>query len=110
MAPLTIRDLGSHRLLGVLRHGERLAVCTVVHRQSGAQRLAKVLLPGKGPISMGKRFAHQAQRLQTLLEPGLIATFDAGVLPSGAAFVVTEPVQGISADEWLRRTGPLGDR
>jgi CheY-like chemotaxis protein len=104
------RDLGPHRLRGLIRRDERLAICAAIHRESQTRRLAKILLPGRAPVSIARRFAHQAHLLSALKQPGLTATFDSGVLRSGAAFVVTEPIEGTPADEWLGRVGPLGGR
>jgi CheY-like chemotaxis protein len=40
--------------------------------------------------------------------PALPIIFDLGRLPSGAAFVVTQPIEGESAGAWLRRVGRPG--
>jgi CheY-like chemotaxis protein len=105
---MTTCDLGPHRLLGLIRHDERLAVCAAIDRASGVPRLVKVLLPGE-TRSVARRLVRQARALSMLRYPGLPAVLDTGMLPSGA-FVVTEPVQGVSADQWLQRVGPLASR
>jgi hypothetical protein len=40
------RDLGPHRLLGTIRQDDTLAVCAAIHRESGASRVVKIVLPG----------------------------------------------------------------
>jgi CheY-like chemotaxis protein len=106
---VTTLDLGPYRLLGLVQQDERLAVCLAADRASGARQLVKVLLPGGTPRSVARRLVRQARTLSALRHPGLPRVLDAGMLPSGA-FVVTEPVQGVAADQWLRRVGPLASQ
>jgi CheY-like chemotaxis protein len=102
------RDLGPHRLLGTIRQDDTLAVCAAIHRESGASRVVKVVLPGKTPGWAVRRFVGRARALEQMKHPALPIIFDLGRLPSGTAFVVTEPIEGESAGAWLRRVGRPG--
>lgn len=108
--PAAPRDLGPYRLLGVVRRDDRLALCQAEDRRDGARRLVTVLLPGRVPGSLARRFVRQARSLSTLHSPGLPPVLDSGLLPSGAAFVVTGLSPGVPADEWLRRVRTVGSR
>lgn len=106
----TTRDLGPYRLLGLVQHEGGLAVCAAVHRQRGTHRLLKLLLPERTPGAAARRFVRQARAMAALGHPVLPATFESGRLPSGAAYLVTEWIEGEPADAWVRRTGSLGSR
>ena len=105
-----MRDLGPHRLLGVIRQDDDVIVCAAVHRELGVARVAKLLLPGRVPAAVERRFLRQARALAELRHPGLPVTFDCGRPPSGGGYVVIEPEAGEPADAWLARAGELGAR
>jgi predicted Ser/Thr protein kinase len=53
------------------------------------------------------RFRREAQLVARLQHPGIVAVFDYGTLPDGAAFLVMEYVRGRDLRAALRAEGPL---
>ena len=53
------------------------------------------------------RFRREAQLVARLQHPGIVAVFDYGTLPDGAAFLVMEYVRGRDLRAVLREEGPL---
>jgi CheY-like chemotaxis protein len=104
------RDLGAYRVLGIVERADDRVVCAAVHRQSGVNRLVTVLLPGRVPGVVARRLVRQGQVLARIGHAALPAIFESGRLPSGGAFVVTDPIEGEPADQWLRRAGNLQTR
>jgi CheY-like chemotaxis protein len=108
LASEVARDLGPHRLLGVIRQDQGLAVCAAIHRAQRERRVVKVLAPGKTPGRVMRRFVQQADAMAAAAHPTLPVIFDAGRLPSGGAYLVTEAIAGEAGDAWLQRVGRPG--
>jgi CheY-like chemotaxis protein len=110
VGPEVSYDLGPYRLLGIVQHDVEVAVCWAVHRQTQEQRVLKLLLPGGVPGVVARRFLRQAQMLTSIRQPDLPATYEAGRLPAGGAWVAVQPPEGESLHQWLNRTGSLKRR
>jgi serine/threonine protein kinase len=54
-----------------------------------------------------KRFEREARAISALNHPNVCTLYDVGSLPSGAAYMVTELVEGETLREWLKHSPPL---
>lgn len=59
--------------------------------------------------AFSKRFEREARAISALNHPNSCTLYDVGSLPSGAAYMVTEFVQGETLRDWLRKS-PDGER
>jgi CheY-like chemotaxis protein len=103
-------DLGPYRLLGIIRRDVQVALCAAIHRDRGEHRVLTLVLPGRIPGLVARRFLRQARALASIEHIGLPATYESGRLPAGGAWAAVPAAEGESLHQWLNRTGSLKGR
>jgi hypothetical protein len=108
------RELGSYRLVERLGQGGMGEVWRASHRLLARPAAIKLIRPsvtggGTGVVSeeARRRFEREAQAIASLRSPHTIDLFDFGVADDGTFYYVMELLDGLDADELVRRTGPL---
>jgi eukaryotic-like serine/threonine-protein kinase len=68
-----------------------------------------VMLDTRSAVSEGaqRRFEREAQAIASLRSPHTVELFDFGVADDGTFYYVMELLDGLNADELVRRTGPV---
>ena len=96
--------VGSYRVTGKLGEGGMGAVYSAEHTLLGKKAAVKVL---HAQLSLDpefvSRFFNEARATTLIRHPGLVEVFDFGHLPSGAAFIVMEFLDGESLAARLER-------
>jgi serine/threonine protein kinase len=97
-----------YQLLTKLHEGAASAAWLGRKLDSGANALVRVFhgTLWRRPDARG-HFVDRAEALQSIHHPGLARQLEAGCLPDGRPFVVSEYLEGEDLAAHLRRTGPL---
>jgi len=99
---------GKYRVDGVLGRGGMGAVYRAHDMRLERDVAIKVVRPELlGDPDARTRFRREAQVVARLQHPGIVAVFDYGTLPDGAAFLVMEFVRGRDLRTLLRAEGRL---
>lgn len=59
---------------------------------------------------LGRRFSQEAKRLASLLHPGIVACYQAGLTSRGQQYLVMEFIEGPNLRTYIADRGPLGER
>jgi serine/threonine-protein kinase len=107
------RELGSYRLEERLGRGGMGEVWKASHRllvRPAAIKLIRPPEPGRAPGITGdmqRRFEHEAQVISQLRSPHTVTLFDFGMADDGSFYYVMELLEGIDADNLIKRFGPI---
>jgi serine/threonine-protein kinase len=103
--------VGSYRTLGVIGVGGMGAVIRAEHTLLGRTAAIKVLRPDSSRNhETVNRFFNEAKAAAAVRHPGIVEIYDFGYLPSGAAFLVMELLEGETLRARLRARGRLTER
>ena len=99
---------GKYRVEGPLGEGGMSVVLTAMH-EGLRQRVAMKILHPQHAASpeLRERFFREARALAALHSEHVARVFDVGVLPSGAAFLVLELLDGLDLHQLLQRDGAI---
>jgi len=95
-------QLGPYRIDALLGAGGMGMVFRAVDTRLDRAVAVKV---SSGQFS--KRFEREARAISALIHPNVCTLYDVGSLPSGAAYMVTELVEGETLREWMKRSPDL---
>ncbi|HEY4012847.1 MAG TPA: serine/threonine-protein kinase [Polyangiaceae bacterium] len=99
---------GKFRIERRLGAGAMGAVYAIVHELTRHRRAMKLLHPDAQQVpDLVRRFLDEASAAGRAGDPHLVETFDAGVLPTGEAYLIMELLEGETLDALLTREGPL---
>jgi len=107
------RELGSYQLEDRLGAGGMGEVWRASHRllaRPAAIKLIRSPVPGMGPDisdAARQRFEREAQVIAQLRSPHTVTLFDFGVAQEGSWYYAMELLDGIDADAFVRRFGPM---
>jgi serine/threonine-protein kinase len=108
------RELGSYHLEEKLGEGGMGEVWRARHRllaRPAAIKLIRPSLTRGGPSGVAqdarRRFEREAQVIASLRSPHTVELFDFGVSRDGAFYFVMELLDGLDADQLVRRFGPV---
>jgi len=108
------RELGSYHLVERLGQGGMGEVWRARHRMLARPAAVKLIRPSvmwdaRSVVSEDaqQRFEREAQAIASLRSPHTIELFDFGVADDGTFYYVMELLDGLNADELVRRTGPV---
>ncbi|MBF8293084.1 MAG: pknB 9 [Steroidobacteraceae bacterium] len=108
------RELGSYHLVERLGQGGMGEVWRARHRMLARPAAVKLIRPSvtwdaRSVVSEDaqRRFEREAQAIASLRSPHTIELFDFGVADDGTFYYVMELLDGLNADELVRRTGPV---
>lgn len=102
------RRLGPWRLLSPLGHGGMGSVWRAERADGRFERAVAIkFLPATkfSPVA-GDCFAEETRILGRLEHPGIAQLLDAGTNPEGEAWLITEFVDGLALDLWVRQDRP----
>jgi serine/threonine protein kinase len=88
-------QLGPYRIEALLGAGGMGMVFRAVDTRLGRAVAVKV-----STEQFSKRFEREARAISALKHPNVFTLYDVGSLPSGAAYMVTELVEGETLREW----------
>ena len=110
----TAREMGSYVLEEKLGEGAMGEVWRARHRLLARPAAIKLIRvePDAGALTpvadtVRRRFEREAQATAQLRSPHTVELFDFGVAPDGTFYYVMELLDGLTADEIVRRFGPL---
>jgi serine/threonine-protein kinase len=106
------RELGSYRLEEKLGEGGMGVVWRASHRMLARGAAIKLIRPPRGSgdsVSADdiRRFEREAQAIAGLRSPHTVELFDFGVADDGAFYYVMELLDGLDAEQLVRRHGPV---
>jgi len=107
------REMGSYKLEAILGKGGMGEVWRARHRLLTRPAAIKLLRPetlGDDPARQRQargRFEREAQATASLRSPHTVALYDFGSAEDGAFYYVMELLEGVDAEEFVRRFGPL---
>jgi eukaryotic-like serine/threonine-protein kinase len=107
------RELGSYFLEEKLGEGGMGEVWRARHRMLARPAAIKLIRPTAAGNGLGvsneavRRFEREAQVIARLRSPHTVNLFDFGVADSGAFYYVMELLEGLDADSFIRRFGPI---
>jgi serine/threonine-protein kinase len=108
------RDLGSYHLEERLGQGGMGEVWRARHRLLARPAAIKLIRPSlAGDPREGvseearRRFEREAQVIASLRSPHTVDLFDFGIGEDGTFYYVMELLEGLNADDLVRRTGPV---
>ena len=107
------REMGSYKLEALLGKGGMGEVWRARHRLLTRPAAIKLLRPealGDDPDRQRQargRFEREAQATASLRSPHTVALYDFGSAEDGAFYYVMELLEGVDAEEFVRRFGPL---
>lgn len=108
------RELGSYRLEEKLGEGGMGVVWRASHRMLARGAAIKLIRPrggagGRDGASADaiRRFEREAQAIAGLRSPHTVELFDFGVADDGAFYYVMELLDGLDAEQLVRRHGPV---
>jgi tRNA A-37 threonylcarbamoyl transferase component Bud32 len=107
------REMGSYKLEALLGKGGMGEVWRARHRLLTRPAAIKLLRPealGDDPERQRHaraRFEREAQATASLRSPHTVALYDFGSAEDGAFYYVMELLEGVDAEEFVRRFGPL---
>jgi serine/threonine-protein kinase len=108
------RELGSYQLEERLGSGGMGDVWRARHRMLARPAAIKLIRPatnggGQARISdeAARRFELEAQAIAKLRSPHTVNLFDFGIAEGGAFYYAMELLEGLDADRFVRRFGPL---
>ena len=108
------RELGSYHLVERLGAGGMGEVWRASHRLLARPAAIKLIRPGLSakapagtPADILRRFKSEAETIGRLQSPHTVHLFDFGVADDGAFYYVMELLDGLDADRFVRRFGPL---
>lgn len=108
------RELGSYHLVERLGQGGMGEVWRARHRMLARPAAVKLIRPSimwdaRSVVSEDaqRRFEREAQAIASLRSPHTVELFDFGVADDGTFYYVMELLDGLNADELVRRTGPV---
>jgi eukaryotic-like serine/threonine-protein kinase len=108
------RQLGSYQLEEPLGSGGMGEVWRARHRMLARPAAVKLIRPSAnggvhGSISAeaARRFELEAQAIAKLRSPHTVNLFDFGIAEGGAFYYAMELLEGLDADRFVRRFGPL---
>src|SRR5262245_24120166 len=107
------RELGSYFLEEKLGEGGMGEVWRARHRMLARPAAIKLIRPTAAGNGLGVsndavlRFEREAQAIARLRSPHTVNLFDFGVADSGAFYYVMELLDGLDADSFIRRFGPI---
>jgi serine/threonine-protein kinase len=98
----------SIRLVRLLDHGSMGSVWVADHKGLGTQVAVKFMSPeiAKNP-NLVTRFSREAHAAAQIKSPHVVQSFDHGVTPDGAPYIVMELLDGESLQKRLKREGHL---
>jgi serine/threonine protein kinase len=99
---------GKYEVLHLLGAGGMGEVYQVRHIILTAVRCVKVMKKEfVGDSSLRSRFLREAIAATQVVSPHVAAAFDAGTLPDGSYYMVSEYIDGITLRQWISRNGPF---
>jgi eukaryotic-like serine/threonine-protein kinase len=103
------RELGSYQLEELVGRGGMGEVWRARHRMLARPAAIKLIRPSSAGISeeLQRRFEHEAQTIARLRSPHTVELFDFGVAANGAFYYVMELLEGLDAESFVRRFGPI---
>jgi eukaryotic-like serine/threonine-protein kinase len=105
------RELGSYRLEVRLGQGGMGEVWRARHRMLARPAAIKLIRPAVDGSAvtdeLQRRFEQEAQAIARLRSPHTVELFDFGVADNGAFYYAMELLDGLDADAFVRRFGPL---
>jgi serine/threonine-protein kinase len=107
------REMGSYKLEALLGKGGMGEVWRARHRlltRPAAIKLLRAEALGDDPERQRQargRFEREAQATASLRSPHTVALYDFGSAEDGAFYYVMELLEGVDAEEFVRRFGPL---
>ena len=105
------RELGSYRLEVRLGQGGMGEVWRARHRMLARPAAIKLIRPAVDGSAvtdeLQRRFEQEAQAIARLRSPHTVELFDFGVADNGAFYYAMELLEGLDADAFVRRFGPL---
>ena len=105
------RELGSYQLLTPIGRGGMGEVWRAKHRLLARPAAIKLIRPPEATQGIAesarRRFEREAQSIASLRSPHTVNLFDFGVADDGTFFYVMELLEGLDADHFVRRFGPL---
>src|SRR5690349_9822891 len=103
--------VGSYRVVRELGRGGMGVVYEAEHLTLGSRAAVKVLLPKySADERLLGRFFNEARAATRIKHPGIVAVFDFGHRPEGAAYLVMELLEGESLSERRKRSGRFAPR
>ena len=98
--------VGSFRIVRLLGEGGMGQVYEAFNDEIHRRAAIKVLRPEYArDVDMAGRFANEARAVNIVGHPGIVSVFDAGSLPTGAAYIVMEFLDGESLRRRMVRLG-----
>jgi serine/threonine-protein kinase len=108
------RELGSYRLEERLGEGGMGEVWRARHRMlarpAAVKLIRREITGAAGPSTAGsvaERFEREAQAIASLRSPHTVDVYDFGVAADGTFYYVMELLEGLDADTFVRRFGPM---
>ena len=107
------REMGSYKLEAILGKGGMGEVRRARHRLLTRPAAIKLLRPEALGDDLDRqrqargRFEREAQATASLRSPHTVALYDFGSAEDGAFYYVMELLEGVDAEEFVRRFGPL---
>jgi serine/threonine-protein kinase len=98
---------GRYQVGPLLGTSPRGTVYRATHTRLGFPVALQVLGPEVASSLTWKRFARELKALGALHNQHVVRVHDAGTLPSGARFIITEQLEGDDLATFLRKHGPL---
>jgi serine/threonine protein kinase len=91
--------VGSYQVVGPLGEGGMGKVYRALDTRLGRAVAIKI-----SSEAFSKRFQREARAVSALNHPNICTLYDVGSLPSGAAYMVTELVEGETLRDWLKQS------
>ncbi len=102
------QTVGNYRITAMIGEGGMGVVYAAEHLTIGRRAAVKILRPGLAEhVDLTRRFFNEARAANSIRHPGIVEVFDSGTLPSGAAYLVMELLEGESLAERIRRVGRM---
>ena len=100
--------VGAYRVLGVIGAGAMGVVLRAEHMLLGRSAAVKLLRPESSRNrDIVTRFFNEAKAATAIKHPGIVEIYDFGYLPSGAAFLVMEMLEGTTLEARVSARGRL---